>query len=86
MKPRSSRDGVEGVREGSLVVRLTAPPAEGEANAALGRVLGRALDVAPSAVRILRGASGRDKLIAVTGISVAGARARLATALGGDRP
>jgi uncharacterized protein len=77
---------VEGVRQGSLVVRLTAPPVEGEANAALGRFLGRTLDVAPSAVRILRGASGRDKLIAVTGISVSGARARLAAALGGDRP
>jgi uncharacterized protein len=85
VKPRSSRDGIEGVRQGALVVRLTAPPVEGEANAALGRVLGRALDVAPSSVRILRGASGRDKLIAVTGISVSGARARLEAALGGDR-
>jgi hypothetical protein len=85
VKPRASRDGVDGVREGALVVRLTAPPVEGEANAALGRVLGRALDIAPSAVRILRGASGRDKLIAVAGVSAAGARARLEAALAGDR-
>jgi uncharacterized protein len=85
VKPRSSRDGVDGVREGALVVRLTAPPAEGQANAALIRVLGRALDVAPSAVRILRGASGRDKLVAVAGVSLSGARARLEAAVGAGR-
>jgi len=85
VRPRSSRDGVAGVHEGALVVRLTAPPVEGQANAALGRVLARVLDVAPSAVRILRGESGREKLIAVAGVSPSAARARLAAALGGDR-
>ena len=62
-------------------MRLTAPPVDGEANAALGRLLGRMLDVPPSAVRILRGASGRDKLVAVAGVSLSGARTRLETAL-----
>jgi len=85
VKPRSSRDGVEGIREGALVVRLTAAPVEGEANAALGRALGRALDVAPSAVRILRGVSSRDKLVSVAGLSVSGVRARLETALAEGR-
>jgi uncharacterized protein YggU (UPF0235/DUF167 family) len=73
------------VRQGALVVRLTAPPVEGEANAALGRLLGRMLDVPPSAVRILRGASGRDKLVAVAGASLSGARARLEAALDATR-
>ena len=45
------------------MVRLTAPPVEGEANAALARVLGRALDVPPSAVRLLSGATGRHKRV-----------------------
>jgi len=85
VKPRSSRDGVAGVHEGALVVRLTAPPVEGRANAALGRVLAELLAVAPSAVRVLRGASGRDKRIAVAGVTPSAARARLAAALGGDR-
>jgi uncharacterized protein YggU (UPF0235/DUF167 family) len=66
-------------------VRLTAPPVEGEANAALGRVLGRAFHVAPSAIRILRGTSGRDKLVAVAGVSLPGARTRLEAALGAGR-
>jgi uncharacterized protein len=82
VRPRSSREAVEGIREGALVVRLTAPPVEGEANAALSRILGRTLDVAPSAVRILRGVSSRDKLVEVAGVSVSGARTRLEAALG----
>ena len=66
-------------------MRLTAPPVEGEANAALGRLLGRMFHVAPSSVRILRGASGRDKLVAVAGVSLSGARTRLEAALGTSR-
>jgi uncharacterized protein YggU (UPF0235/DUF167 family) len=73
------------VRQGALVVRLTAPPVEGEANAALGRLLGRTLDVPPSAIRILRGTSGRDKLVAVAGASLSDARARLEAALASAR-
>jgi hypothetical protein len=77
VKPRASRDAIEGEREAALVVRLTAPPVEGEANAALLRVLGRALEVAPSEVRLLRGATGRHKRVHVAGVSAADARARL---------
>ena len=40
VQPRASRDALGGLRAGSLVVRLTAPPVEGEANAALARFLG----------------------------------------------
>ena len=77
VQPRSSKDALAGEREGALVVRLKAPPVDGAANEALARFLGKALDVAPSAVRIVSGASGRNKLVAVSGISVATARARL---------
>ena len=77
VKPRSSQDRIEGEREGALVVRLTAPPVEGEANAALARVLGRALDVPPSSVRLLSGATGRRKRAFVSGVTVAEARSRL---------
>ncbi len=68
VQPRASRDGLLGEREGALVVRLTAPPLEGRANQALARLLGKALGVAPSAVRVVRGEAGRDKLVAVAGV------------------
>jgi uncharacterized protein (TIGR00251 family) len=77
VQPRAAKDAVSGERAGALVVRLTAPPVEGRANEALARVLGRVLGVAPSAVRVVRGETARDKLIAVAGVSVAFARERL---------
>jgi uncharacterized protein (TIGR00251 family) len=79
VQPRASKDALGGEREGALVVRLTAPPVEGAANEALVRFLGRALGVAPSAVRVLSGASGRNKVVSVAGLDAATARERLGT-------
>jgi uncharacterized protein (TIGR00251 family) len=59
------------------VVRLTAPPAEGQANAALLRFLGRALGVPASSLEILRGAASRDKLVRIRGLTAAEVLARL---------
>ena len=78
VQPRASREGVGGVREGALVVRLTAPPVEGEANAALARFLARLLGVPPSTVQLVRGAAARVKLVRVDGLRAIEARARLA--------
>ncbi len=77
VKPRASRDALGGEREGALVVRLSAPPVEGAANEALARFLGKTLGIAPSAVRILKGLAGRQKLVAVAGLDAATARERL---------
>lgn len=79
VKPRAPRDAIEGVREGALRVSLTAPPIAGEANGALQRLLGKAARVAPSSVKILRGASGREKVLRFEGLSAAELRARLET-------
>jgi uncharacterized protein (TIGR00251 family) len=77
VQPRASRDAVSGEREGALVVRLTAPPVEGAANEALARFLGKMLGVAPSAVRVVSGATGRNKVVRVDGLDAATARERL---------
>ena len=78
VQPRASRDAITGWRDDVLGVRVTAPPAEGAANAAVTALLARALAVARSAVTVLRGARGRDKLVRITGLTTAEARARLA--------
>jgi uncharacterized protein (TIGR00251 family) len=77
VQPRASRDALSGERDGALVVRLTAPPVEGAANEALARLLGKALGVAPSAVRVVSGATARNKLVSVAGVDAATARERL---------
>ena len=82
VQPRAAHDALGGEREGALIVRLTAPPVEGAANKALIRFLGRALGVAPSAVRIVSGAGARQKRVAVTGIDAATARERLGARMG----
>ena len=79
VRPRASKDALGGEREGALVVRLTAPPVEGAANEALARFLGKTLGVAPSAVRVVSGATGRNKVVSVAGLDVATARERLGT-------
>lgn len=63
--PRAAANAVAGARDGVLLVRVTAPPAEGRANDAVVAVLARALDLAPSEVRIERGGSSRTKLVSL---------------------
>jgi uncharacterized protein (TIGR00251 family) len=63
--PRAARESVGGEREGALVVRVTAAPTEGAANEAVIRALSRVLDVAPSEIRIERGAAARTKTVSV---------------------
>jgi uncharacterized protein (TIGR00251 family) len=85
VQPRASRPGLVGARAGALLVRVAAPPVEGAANEALLRLLGRELGVAPSAIRILRGAAGREKLLSVRGLTAEAVRTRLRSALGEAR-
>ena len=78
VQPRASRDEIVGWQDDALRVRVTAPPVEGEANAAVRRLVARALGVAPSTVALVRGDHSRDKLVRVAGLSLADVRARLA--------
>jgi len=77
VQPRASRDALAGTREGALLVRLTAPPVDGQANAALARLLARTLGLSLSAVELVRGGSGRDKLVHLRGLDRESARQRL---------
>jgi uncharacterized protein len=69
LTPRAGADRIDGVRDGELVVRVTAPPADGAANAALVRLVATELDVPRSSLRLLAGATSRHKLVAVDGVT-----------------
>jgi uncharacterized protein len=77
VQPRASRDEVVGWRDGALAVRVTAPPVEGEANRAVTELLARALGVRRSAVSVVHGERGRDKLVRVEGVTRGDVEARL---------
>lgn len=76
--PRAGRDRIDPPKEGVLPVRLAAPPVEGEANAALLRLVAKALGVPPSRVRLLSGSRGRNKRLWVEGLDPDQVRDRLA--------
>ena len=63
--PRASRTGVDGVRDGRLLVRVTAPPVVRAAKGAGGVRLARAPDGPAAAVRISHGQTQRNKTVEV---------------------
>jgi uncharacterized protein (TIGR00251 family) len=77
LQPRSSRQGVDGVREGAIRLKVHAPPAEGRANDAARGLLADLLGVSPSTVRLKSGAKSRTKVFLVTGLVPAELRRRL---------
>lgn len=73
LTPRGGRDRIEGWGEDEigrryLKVRVSAPPVEGEANAALGALLAKALKIPRSRVRVAAGQTARLKQVELEGI------------------
>ncbi|MEW6459108.1 MAG: DUF167 domain-containing protein [Bacillota bacterium] len=81
LQPRASKNEIAGVHSGALRIRITAPPVEGRANEALCYFLADLLEVAPVAVRVLFGRTGRRKAVLVEGLSADEVRHRLRLAL-----
>ena len=51
--------------QGKLLVKVRVKPEDGKANAAVLDLLASALGIATSRLRMLRGATGRDKLVQI---------------------
>lgn len=67
--PRAKRTVVQGPHGDALKIRLAAPPVDGKANEALIAFLAERLDTPRQGIQLAHGAGGRDKQIAVTGLS-----------------
>jgi hypothetical protein len=64
--PRASHNEVsEILNDGTVKIRLTAPPVEGKANEALVEFLSEVLEVPRSRIEIVAGQTGRDKLVSI---------------------
>jgi uncharacterized protein (TIGR00251 family) len=77
VQPRASRARLGPVHGDRVKLAVTAPPVDGEANAAVIELVARALSVPRASVTITAGASSRRKSVRVVGIR----RARLDEAL-----
>lgn len=67
VQPRASRSEVVGTHRAALKVRLLAPPVDGAANEALVELLAGLLDVPRRDVRIVQGATSREKVVEIQG-------------------
>jgi uncharacterized protein (TIGR00251 family) len=65
--PRAARDELAGMRDGRLLVRVTAPPLDGRANAAVCALIAKRAGVPKGAVSVVRGESSRDKHVRIHG-------------------
>ena len=77
LQPRAKRSEVVGERAGAIVIRVTAPPVDGKANAALCAFIAKAVGVSASSVDVVRGQTSRDKVVRVEGVTLQALRAAL---------
>jgi uncharacterized protein (TIGR00251 family) len=76
--PRASSNEIVGWRQGVLRLRVTAPPSDGRANAAVTALLADALRLRKSAVSIVAGHGSAHKRVAVEGLGLEEVERRLA--------
>ena len=75
--PRARRTEISGRRGDAILVRLAAPPVDGAANDALIAFLAERLEIPRRQIALARGATTRDKTIAIDGLSPAEIARRL---------
>jgi uncharacterized protein (TIGR00251 family) len=69
VRPRSSVASINGIMEdGSIKIRLTSAPVEGQANDELLSLLAKSLGVKKGNLEIILGQSSKKKMIAVYGL------------------
>lgn len=71
VQPRASRARLGPVHGDRIKIAVTAPPVDGEANAAVIELVARALGVARGAVAVTAGLASRRKTVAVRGVDAA---------------
>ena len=72
LTPKGGRDAIDGIETMSdnravLKIRVRAAPSEGEANAALIKLIARAVGVPPRDVSLMAGATARIKRLNISG-------------------
>jgi uncharacterized protein len=61
--PKAARDDILGIRNGALMVKVTAAPEKGKANSAVIALLAKTIGVPKSAFELVSGDTDRNKVI-----------------------
>jgi uncharacterized protein (TIGR00251 family) len=69
VQPGARKSEILGVHGGELKLRVSTPPVEGAANAALIDFIAECLNVRRTAVNLIRGSRSRSKILKIEGIS-----------------
>jgi uncharacterized protein len=75
--PRAKKNAITGEVGDALKLALTAPPADGKANAACIEFFAKLLNLPRSSVTIAAGQTSRNKVIRVSGLTAGEVRRRL---------
>jgi uncharacterized protein (TIGR00251 family) len=77
VQPRAAANEIAGMRDGVLIVRVTAPPTNGRANTAVRNLIARRMRVGITRVEVVRGATAREKVLQISDFSDEEVRATL---------
>ena len=77
VQPKASRDQVDGYEDGTLKLRVTAPPTGGQANDGVIALLAKALGISKSQLQIVRGRRARNKVVSVDTLTEPEVRRRI---------
>jgi len=67
--PRASRSEIVGMVEGTLKVRIAAPPVDGAANSEIIKLFSKTFGIAKSDIAIISGETSRNKRIKFANLS-----------------
>lgn len=85
VSPGAGRTALVGRHGDAWKVRVTAPPERGRANEAVLRLLAETLALPRTALTLVSGHGGREKIVELTGMGPGLIDRRLASAAGADR-
>lgn len=69
--PRAGTNSIAEPRGGRLLLRVTAAPEDGKANAAVCKLIAKALRIGKTSVVVTSGDTARDKTLSIEGLSAA---------------
>ena len=69
IQPKSSKNEIVGIHDGKLKIKITAPPVDGKANAALVEFLSDIFEIPKRQIEITKGDTGRNKTVILMGVS-----------------